>query len=114
MKTKPTPKPKPATATPIAEGVRKSLDPALIDAHPHNRVIHPKTCKGLADSMRLHGQIQPATVRPHPDKKGRYQLGAGARRWHAAKLAKVPLDCIIRDLSDAEIESLANFYESEK
>jgi ParB/RepB/Spo0J family partition protein len=106
MKTKPTPKPKPATATPIAEGVRKSLDPALIDAHPHNRVIHPNTCKGLADSMRLHGQIQPATVRPHPDKKGRYQLGAGARRWHAAKLAKVPLDCIIRDLSDAEIEAM--------
>jgi ParB/RepB/Spo0J family partition protein len=106
MKTKPTPKPKPATATPIAEGVRKSLDPALIDAHPHNRAIDPKTCKGLADSMRLHGQIQPATVRPHPDKKGRYQLGAGARRWHAAKLAKVPLDCIIRDLSDAEIEAM--------
>lgn len=99
-------KPKPTKTTPIAEGKRQQIDPKLIDPHPHNRQITAESCKGLADSMRSHGQIQPATVRPHPTKKGRFQLGAGARRWTAAKLNHQPLDCIVRPLADDEIEAM--------
>lgn len=119
MKTKPTPKktaaklpPKSGKTTPapawclISTGNRQSIDPKLIDPHPHNRTISPDSVIGLAQSMAAHGQIQPATVRPHPTKPGRYQLGAGCRRWHAAKINKQPLDCIVRDLSDAEIEAM--------
>lgn len=103
MKTKPKTKP---TITLIAEGKRQQIDPKLIDPHPHNRQITLESCKGLAQSMASHGQIQPATVRPHPTKKGRFQLGAGARRWTAAKINNQPLDCIVRDLADAEIEAM--------
>ena len=99
------PKTKP-TATTIADGKRQWIATKAIDPHPHNRQITPESCQGLADSMRSHGQIQPVTVRPHPTKPDRYQLGAGARRWHAAKLAGLSLDCIVRDLSDAEIEAM--------
>lgn len=119
MKSKPTPKPTaaklphkggktiPAPAwCLISTGKRESIDPKLIDPHPHNRSISPDSVIGLAQSMAAHGQIQPATVRPHPTKPGRYQLGAGCRRWHAAKINKQPLDCIVRDLSDAEIEAM--------
>lgn len=97
--------PKAAAPVPFAEGKRQSIDTSLIDPHPHNRKITPDSCKGLAASMR-HGQIQPATVRPHPDKKGRFQLGAGGRRFVAAKMNGQPLDCIVRDLSDREIEAM--------
>jgi len=104
MKTKA--KAKPTAPTLIAEGKRQQIDPKLIDPHPHNRQITLESCQGLAQSMRSHGQIQPSTVRPHPTKKGRFQLGAGARRWTAAKINNQPLDCIVRALSDAEIEAM--------
>jgi ParB family chromosome partitioning protein len=38
----------------------------------------------LAESIRLHGVLQPLLVRPHADG---YELIAGERRWRAARLA---------------------------
>ena len=52
----------------------------------------------LADSIRLHGIIQPITVRPID--KGYYQIIAGERRWRAAKLAglaEVPVNIVEAD-----------------
>ncbi len=52
----------------------------------------------LADSIRLHGLIQPLTVRRLPS--GYYQIIAGERRWRAAKLAgltEVPVNIIEAD-----------------
>ena len=43
----------------------------------------------LADSIRLHGVIQPLTVRKMPS--GFYQIIAGERRWRAARLAGLEL-----------------------
>ena len=60
----------------------------------------------LAESIRLHGMLQPTVVRPIAD--GRYQIVAGERRWRAAKrvgLSEVPV--IIRDLTDQEVYELA-------
>ncbi len=59
----------------------------------------------LAASIREHGVLQPLTVRKVGD---RYQIGAGERRWRAAQfvgLADVP--CVVRALSDEEMEVLA-------
>lgn len=117
MKTKPAPAkkaptktaPKTPAAAPLAilpKGIRKAIDTALIDPHPHNRKIDPKTCKGLAESMKLFGQIQPAVVRPHPTKKGRFQLGAGERRFHGAVINKSTLECEVCDLTDAQMDGL--------
>ena len=39
----------------------------------------------LADSIRIHGVIQPLVVRPMD--KGGYQIVAGERRWRAARMA---------------------------
>ena len=39
----------------------------------------------LAESIRLHGLIQPITVRP--EENGFYQIIAGERRWRAARMA---------------------------
>lgn len=60
----------------------------------------------LADSIRIHGVIQPLLVRPLDN--GRYQLVAGERRWRASRMAgllEVPV--VIRDLSDHEAMEIA-------
>lgn len=55
----------------------------------------------LADSLKLHGVIQPIIL----SKRGkRYEIIAGERRWRAAKLAgltKIP--AVIREYTDREV-----------
>ncbi|MGI9338578.1 MAG: ParB/RepB/Spo0J family partition protein [Gammaproteobacteria bacterium] len=50
--------------------------------------------RALADSIRLHGFLQPIVARPLPEEEGMWEIIAGERRWRAAKLAgkaKVPV-----------------------
>ena len=59
--------------------------------------------KGLADSIRERGILQPLMVRPIEGEKDSYEIIAGERRWRAAQLVglhEVPV--IIRTLSDRE------------
>jgi ParB family chromosome partitioning protein len=57
---------------------------ALIDPNPYQprSDFDPVELEGLADSIRLHGVLQPIVVRP---VDGRYQLVAGERRLRAAQ-----------------------------
>ncbi len=60
----------------------------------------------LADSIRVHGVLQPILVRPAA--KGGYEIVAGERRWRAARLAgldTVPVRVI--DLADDAILGVA-------
>ena len=74
-------------------------------AQPRRR-FDPDTMAELADSVRLHGILQPILVRPVAD--GRYEIIAGERRWRAAQavpLHEVPV--IIRRLDDAAAYEIA-------
>ena len=54
--------------------------------------------QALADSIAVHGIIQPLTVREMPN--GYYQIIAGERRWRAARMAgltEVPVNIIEAD-----------------
>jgi ParB family chromosome partitioning protein len=65
-----------------------------------------KALKSLAESIRVHGIVQPIVVRPYA---GRYEIIAGERRWRAAKLAgleQVPVS-IRNDLDDASVLAIA-------
>ena len=58
----------------------------------------PEALSDLADSIRVHGIIQPLTVRKL--QSGYYQIIAGERRWRAARLAglsQVPVVVIEAD-----------------
>lgn len=59
----------------------------------------------LAESIRMHGILQPLSVRKGPDG---YELVAGERRWRAARLAgleKVP--CLVVTATDQQADMLA-------
>lgn len=59
----------------------------------------------LADSIRIHGVIQPLIV----TKRGEhYQIIAGERRWRAAKIAGLrELPVIVKDYTDKEIDEIS-------
>ena len=65
-----------------------------------------ESLKELADSIAMHGVIQPLLVRPLSD--GGYQLIAGERRWRASRMAglsQVPV--IVKEMTDEEAMELA-------
>lgn len=60
----------------------------------------------LADSIAMHGILQPILVRPI--LSGGYQIVAGERRWRAARMAgltEVPV--LIREMDDSEFMQMA-------
>lgn len=65
-----------------------------------------ESLRELADSIALHGVLQPLLVRPIAG--GGYQLVAGERRWRASRMAglsEVPV--VIREMTDSEMTQLA-------
>ncbi|MBQ4155158.1 MAG: ParB/RepB/Spo0J family partition protein [Clostridia bacterium] len=66
----------------------------------------PEALGELAESIKIHGLLQPIVVRPMPG--GTYQIVAGERRWRACReagLNTVPV--IIKDLDDKQTMELA-------
>ena len=69
---------------------------------PRQKFSSPEL-RELADSIQVHGVLQPILVRSHPDKAGAYEIIAGERRWRAAQLAKLhEVPIVLRSFSDAE------------
>ena len=59
----------------------------------------------LAESIKIHGMIQPIIVRQEGSS---YRIIAGERRWRAARLAGLKkVQVIIRDANDRQIHELA-------
>lgn len=76
----------------------------LIPTKNNPRKFPPKDpeLKALAVSIGEQGVITPVVARPHPKKKGKYELLAGERRWRASKIAdKATIPTIVRNLDDA-------------
>ena len=70
------------------------------------RDIDPERLAELAESIRIHGVVQPVVVRPRDD--GRYELIAGERRWRASRLAGLTeIPVVVRQLDDRTALALA-------
>ena len=103
------------TETP-AEGA-VSLPLQKIEPNPlqPRKTFDPDELASLAESIRMHGIIQPLTVRKLPS--GFYQIIAGERRWRAARmsgLSEVPV--IIKEFDDAtamEVALIENLQRSD-
>jgi len=68
-------------------------------------MMDPAEFASLADSVRLHGVLQPIVVRPLRD---RFEVVAGERRWRAAEAAGLEsVPAVIMSLTDQEALELA-------
>lgn len=56
--------------------------------------------EGLTESIRAHGQETPALLRPIANRKGKYQLIYGRRRWTVCKDLGIKLKAFVRALDD--------------
>ena len=86
------------TTLPIAEVESNSAQP--------RKYFDDAALAELAESIRLHGIIQPLTVRKL--SSGYYQIIAGERRWRAARLAglkEVPV--VVMEADDSKAAELA-------
>ncbi len=93
-----------------AEDAESAITLKLSEIEPNRsqprRDFNEESLRELADSIALHGVLQPLLVRPLPE--GGYQLVAGERRWRASRMAglfEVPV--IIREMSDAEMMQIS-------
>jgi ParB family chromosome partitioning protein len=64
---------------------------------------NPEEHRALVDSIRIHGQQVPILVRPHPEKRDRYQIAYGHRRLRASIELDRPIRAVVRNLNDVEL-----------
>lgn len=79
----------------------------LIDPNPYQprRQFVEETLQELAQSIQVHGVLQPVVLRA---RGKRYQLLAGERRCRAAELAGLDeIPAVVREFADAEMMELA-------
>ena len=70
------------------------------------RDFDPEELQSLADSIALHGVMQPLTVREMGN--GYYQIIAGERRWRAARMAELrEIPAVIIQADDKKVMELA-------
>lgn len=81
---------------------------SLIIANPNQprKNFDEGALKELADSIKIHGIIQPIVLNEQED--GKYMIIAGERRWRAAKMAGLlEIPAFIRNYSSKQIKEIA-------
>ena len=101
-----------ASAMPRNTVVNLAID--LIEKNPYQTryLFDEEMLIELAESIKVHGVVQPVVVRPVNDQDGRYILVLGERRLRASKMAgKDTIPALVRTLSPqqaAEMTVLEN------
>jgi len=92
----------PVTAEAEAPGIeRVPLRSIVPNTLQPRQTFDPEALEDLAESVRVHGVLQPIMVRPLG--AGRYELVAGERRFRAAEKAGLTeLPAVIRAMTDEE------------
>ncbi len=90
------------------EGGDQVLQIAVTSISPNpyqpRRRFHPDRLRELADSIKLHGVMQPIVVRKDGE---RYMLIAGERRWRASTMAGFPnVPAIVRNVPNHQVLEL--------
>ena len=93
---------------PLEQSGYRTLPIYKVEPNPEQprRDFDEEELQTLADSISVHGVIQPLTVRELPS--GYYQIIAGERRWRAARLANLAeIPAIIIEADDKKAMELA-------
>ena len=102
---KPSPAPAPRRGDATARSARQHIALTWLQpgAFQPRRHFDEEALKGLADSIKERGILEPLVVRPIKDMQDSYEIIAGERRWRAAQIAglhDVPVSCA--NLTDRE------------
>jgi ParB family chromosome partitioning protein len=95
---------------PLLSPGKKTLGIGQLMPNPDQPRTHfdPKAINELADSIRIHGLLQPILVRPIANSKEMYEIVAGERRWRAAQKAQLhEVPVVIRELDDSQVLQIA-------
>lgn len=99
----------PGTGLDTRENARQvALD--LLSPNPHQprSQFDAESLSELADSIRVHGIIQPLVVTPAIDHPGHFWIIAGERRFRAARLAELQtVPVLVREASPQALTELA-------
>lgn len=96
------------TEEPLERSAYQLLPIYKIEPNPDQprRDFDEEELQALADSISVHGIIQPLTVRELPS--GYYQIIAGERRWRAARLADLSdIPVVVIEADDKKAMELA-------
>ena len=96
------------TEEPLEASAYRELPIYKVEPNPDQprREFDEEELQALADSISVHGIIQPLTVRELPS--GYYQIIAGERRWRAARLAGISdVPVVVIEADDRKAMELA-------
>ena len=96
------------TEEPLEKSAYQMLPIYKVEPNPDQprQDFDEKELQALADSIEIHGIIQPLTVRELPS--GYYQIIAGERRWRAARIANLSeVPAVIMEADDRKVKELA-------
>ena len=82
----------------------------LIEPSNYNarKTFEPEALKELAQSISVHGLIQPITVRRKGEKGEHYEIICGERRFRACRMLKLSeIPCIVREVTDEQAYDLS-------
>lgn len=89
----------------VSQLVEIAIEKIVRDEDQPRKDFRTEALQELADSIKIHGVLQPIVVVKKGDK---YQIVAGERRWRASKLAGlVTIPSIVRTLDDQNRLELA-------
>ena len=94
--------------TPAAKSPFQMLPIHKVEPNPSQprQDFDPEELQALADSISIHGVVQPLTVREV--QGGYYQIIAGERLWRAARIAELSeVPAVIIDADDKKVMELA-------
>jgi len=97
----------PGDTPPVTETAIEALRPGR---YQPRRRLSEGALSELADSIREQGVLQPLVVRPATPASGpgEFEIVAGERRWHAAKMAGLTtVPVIVRELDDQSALAVA-------
>ena len=93
---------------PVEQSAYRELPIYKVEPNPDQprREFDEVELQALADSISVHGVIQPLTVREMPN--GYYQIIAGERRWRAARMAGLSdIPVVVMEADDRKTMELA-------
>ena len=96
------------SAQPERDNALKMLPLQRVEPNPNQprQDFDPDALESLADSIRVHGVVQPLTVRETAG--GYYQIIAGERRWRASRMAGLlEVPAVVIEADDAKAMELA-------